>query len=151
MSEILEGEITDPQFTMCLQKQGSGCWKRKKKERKKKADKSSPCWSQTLFGVLDMEKCYWRIGSASGKRADSRQPHREQGPDLPTALGPQHRTVTSQRPRPSNDGKTSHCNTCFPRLVRHWFPYGEPQYSVRLSCRVSNVYFRPGTVYVCAH
>lgn len=92
---------------------------KKKKERKKKADKSSPCWRKTLFGVLDEEK-----------RADSRQPHREQRPDLPTALGPQHRAGTSQKPSPSNDGKTSHCNTGFPGLARHWFPYGEPQYSV---------------------
>lgn len=96
----------------------------KKKERKKKADKRSPCWRKTLFGVLDKEKCYWRIGCPSGK------PHREQRPDLPTALGPRHRTGTSQKPRPSNDGKTSHCNPGFPGLVRHRFPYGEPQYSV---------------------
>lgn len=71
VSEILEGEIADPQFTTWLHKQGSGCWKGKKRKEKRKRKKAAPAGDKLCLGSWARRHFPGALALASGQCLDS--------------------------------------------------------------------------------
>lgn len=145
MSEILEGEVTDPQFTTCLQKQGSGCWKRKKKGKKKESRQKKPLLEKDFVWGLGQGEMLLAhrlsLGEAS-QGTEARSAHSSGA----TAQDWDKSETTTQQWRQNLPLQSRLSWTCQTSVSLR----GAPVFSTP-RCLVSNVYFRPGTVYVCAH